>query len=337
MIKVAVNGFGTIGKRVAWAVSRQPDMALVGVSKTKPDWEALLAVKMGVNLFVPEESLERFEERGIKPSGTIEEMVSKSDVVVDATPSGVGASYKPLYEKAGKKAVFQGGEKPGVADASFNSLVNFSKVLGLRYLRVLSCNTTGLARIIYALSRAGELRRVHGVIVRRGADPKETGKGPIEGLVLESLPPPSHHARDLAELFPGLEVNTYAVVAPTTLSHLHILFAEFREPVSPSSVLEALHETPRVSVVGDYIRSTAELRELARYAGRPFGDVYEVVVWSNSVSVRGSTVALAYAVHQEAVVVPENIDAIRALLASVKEPMDSISITDKTLGIKSWL
>ncbi|QOJ79146.1 type II glyceraldehyde-3-phosphate dehydrogenase [Infirmifilum lucidum] len=337
MIRVAVNGFGTIGKRVAWAVKLQPDMELVGVSKTKPDWEALLAVKMGLDVFVPEESIEKFEGSGIKPSGTIEEMVLKSDVIVDATPSGVGASYRLLYEKAGRKAVFQGGEKPGVADASFNSLVNFSRVMGLKYLRILSCNTTGLARVIYALSRVGALRRVNGVVVRRGADPKETGRGPIEGLVLESLPPPSHHARDLAELFPSLEVNTYAIVAPTTLSHLHVLFAEFREPVSPSSVLEALYETPRVSVVGDHIRSTAELRELARYAGRPFGDIYEVVVWGSSVLVKGYTVALAYAVHQEAVVVPDNVDAIRALTASVKDPMDSISITDRTLGVKSWL
>jgi len=140
--------------------------------------------------------------------------------------------------------VFQGGEKPDVAEVSFFPLVNYSKALGKRCLRVLSCNTTGLARVIYALSRMCELRRVYGVIVRRGADPKEVSRGPIEGLLLESLPPPSHHSRDPAEIFPNIEVLTYAVVAPTTLSHLHIIFAEFREPVSASKLVESLHEAP---------------------------------------------------------------------------------------------
>ncbi|UNQ73305.1 type II glyceraldehyde-3-phosphate dehydrogenase [Infirmifilum sp. NZ] len=337
MIRVSVNGYGTIGKRVAWAVSRMPDMELVGVSKTRPDWEAALAVKNGFRLFVPDGYAERFEEAGIKPSGSIEEMIAESDIVVDATPSGVGARYKPVYEAAGKRAVFQGGEKPDVAEASFFPLVNYSKALGKRYLRVLSCNTTGLARVIYALSRVGELRRVYGVIVRRGADPKEVSRGPIEGLLLESLPPPSHHSRDLAEIFPNIEVLTYAVVAPTTLSHLHIIFAEFREPVSASKLVESLHEAPRVLVLDDSIRSTAELRELARYAGRPLGDIYEVAVWEDSVAVKGATVSLAYAVHQEAVVIPENVDAVRASMSTASEAADSILLTDRILGVKSWL
>ncbi len=33
MIKVSVNGYGTIGKRVADATLKQPDMELVGVAK----------------------------------------------------------------------------------------------------------------------------------------------------------------------------------------------------------------------------------------------------------------------------------------------------------------
>ena len=33
-IKVAINGFGTIGKRVAQAVACQDDMIIVGVTKT---------------------------------------------------------------------------------------------------------------------------------------------------------------------------------------------------------------------------------------------------------------------------------------------------------------
>lgn len=332
MIRVAVNGFGTIGKRVAWAVSRQPDMKIVGVSKTKPDWEARLALKWGLSLYVPREAVGEFESRGIDVAGTIEDMIASSDVVVDATPSGTGARYRPLYEGLGVRAVFQGGEKREVAELSFNPLVNFREALGRRFLRVLSCNTTGMARIVHSLAMVGGLERVFAVIVRRGADLREAKKGPVEGLILESLPPPSHHAADLKELFPKLDVSTYAVVAPTTLAHLHILSAQFKSPVGVGEVLEALRRTPRVLVL-DGIASTAELRELARLSGRPFGDVFEVAVWESSVRASGNVVTLAYAVHQEAVVIPDNVDAVRAVAAPAVDPAESMRLTDETLGV----
>jgi len=38
MIKVAINGYGTIGKRVADAVDAQDDMSIIGVTKTSPSF-----------------------------------------------------------------------------------------------------------------------------------------------------------------------------------------------------------------------------------------------------------------------------------------------------------
>jgi glyceraldehyde-3-phosphate dehydrogenase (NAD(P)) len=39
-IRVAVNGYGVIGKRVAAAVALQEDMSLAGVSDVVTDWRA---------------------------------------------------------------------------------------------------------------------------------------------------------------------------------------------------------------------------------------------------------------------------------------------------------
>jgi len=50
-VKVGVNGYGTIGKRVAWAISKQDDMEVVGVTKTRPSFEADIAVKEGHPLY----------------------------------------------------------------------------------------------------------------------------------------------------------------------------------------------------------------------------------------------------------------------------------------------
>ena len=50
-IKVGINGYGTIGKRVADAVALQDDMEIVGVTKRKPSFEAYDAVKKGFPFF----------------------------------------------------------------------------------------------------------------------------------------------------------------------------------------------------------------------------------------------------------------------------------------------
>ena len=45
MKSVAINGYGTIGKRVADAVAAQDDMKVIGVSKTRPNYESRTAVE----------------------------------------------------------------------------------------------------------------------------------------------------------------------------------------------------------------------------------------------------------------------------------------------------
>jgi glyceraldehyde-3-phosphate dehydrogenase (NAD(P)) len=44
-IRVGLNGYGVIGKRVAAAVTRQDDMSFVGVSDVVTDWRARVAVR----------------------------------------------------------------------------------------------------------------------------------------------------------------------------------------------------------------------------------------------------------------------------------------------------
>ena len=75
---IGINGYGTIGKRVADAVTAQDDMKIVGITKRTPDFEAKTAVEKGYDLYisVPERE-EQFEEAGIKVSGTADELFEK--------------------------------------------------------------------------------------------------------------------------------------------------------------------------------------------------------------------------------------------------------------------
>jgi glyceraldehyde-3-phosphate dehydrogenase (NAD(P)) len=335
-IKVGIVGYGTIGKRVAWAVSLQPDMKVAGIVKTRPNWEVLSAVKRGFKIYVPEGSREKFIKYGIPVEGGVKDLLNDVDIVVDATPAGVGERNKPLYKSQGIKAVFQGGESAELCEVSFNSLVNYNEAYNKDCVRVVSCNTTGLIRIIHGISKLGKVKKVRAIIVRRGADLKEVKKGPIEGLLLKPTTPPSHHAHDVKTVIKDLEdIITYSIVAPTTLAHMHIVNITLEPEVSKDDVIEALKSTPRVILIdGAMLSSTAELREFAKEYLRPGGDIYENVVWEDSIWAEGHEVMLAYAVHQEAIVVPENIDAVRSL-AGLLSKNESIELTNKTLGIKN--
>ena len=95
MIRVGVNGYGTIGKRVADAVAAQPDMEVAGVAKTQPNFEAHTAVERGYSMYaaIPERA-PLFGDAGIETAGVVDELVADADVIVDATPSGIGAENR---------------------------------------------------------------------------------------------------------------------------------------------------------------------------------------------------------------------------------------------------
>jgi glyceraldehyde-3-phosphate dehydrogenase (NAD(P)) len=335
-VRVAVNGYGTIGKRVADAVAKQPDLELVGVAKTQPSFEARRAVEKGYPLYVAGRG-ERasFEASGLPVAGTLTDLLGRADVVVDATPDKVGAENRPLYEAAKLRAIFQGGEKASVAEASFNALGNYAAARGKTSVRVVSCNTTGIARAVAVVLPRWGVERWEVTLVRRAADPAESKKGPINGIV-PSLHIPSHHGPDVRTIFPELAITTVAVVVPTTLMHLHVNHVRLRSaPESAEAFVAALRSTPRFRVFGpsDRIDGTPQAMEFARGRGLGLGDLMENVVWQDGVSVDGHDVYFFQAIHQESVTVPENIDAIRAMFDLAPDGAASIAMTDRALGL----
>ena len=60
-IKVAINGYGTIGKRVADAVACQDDMEIIGVTKTRPAFGCDLAVRKGYPLYCTFDNPEKMD------------------------------------------------------------------------------------------------------------------------------------------------------------------------------------------------------------------------------------------------------------------------------------
>lgn len=334
-LRVAVNGYGTIGKRVADAVARQPDMTLVGVAKTRPTFEAELAVRRGYPLYVAGGKPEAFREAGIAVAGGIEEMLRAAEVVIDCAPEKVGHENAKLYASLGKPAIFQGGEKSEVAEHSFNALANYAECRGARTLRVVSCNTTGLARAASVLLPRWGVRRWEATIVRRAGDPAESDRGPINGI-LPTFKIPSHHGPDVRTIYPELAIRTTAVVVPTTLMHVHVNQVELaRPPASAEELRAAFRGTARFHLFHSWegVPGTPQVMEFARDRGGVRPDMMENVLWDSGIALDGSLATFFQAIHQESIVVPENVDALRAMFELAPDAARSIALTDRALGL----
>ena len=152
-IKVAINGYGTIGKR-AGAVDAQDDMEIIGVTKTRPSFGCDLAVRKGYPLYCTyndPEKIAAFGPAGYTCHGGLDDLLAIADVVVDCSPGKVGAANKEAYVKAGVKYIFQGGEKHAMAEMSYTSSANHAENMNVAGTRVVSCNTTGLSRTLVPL------------------------------------------------------------------------------------------------------------------------------------------------------------------------------------------
>jgi glyceraldehyde-3-phosphate dehydrogenase (NAD(P)) len=335
MIRVGINGYGTIGKRVADAVRAQPDMAVVGVAKTRPNFEAQTAVEKDFELYAAiEDRKPRFEEAGIDLAGDVEELVEASDIVVDACPSGIGADNAEMYREYDTPALLQGGEDSDVVDASFNARSNYGTVEGADLVRVVSCNTTGLSRLIAPLQEAYGIEKVRTTLVRRGGDPAQSGRGPINDILPNPVSLPSHHGPDVNTIFPDLDIDTLGLKVPATLMHMHSVNVTLDAEPTAEEVRSLLEGERRTFVIPEWLGldGAGAIKELAQDAGRPRADIWENCIWGESVSMEGSDLYLFQAIHQESDVVPENVDAIRAVLGEAGQE-ESMATTDEAMGL----
>ena len=135
----------------------------------------------------------------------------------------------------------------------------------------------------------------------------------------------------------GLDILTVALAVPTTLGHLRVAFLRLKKEISTGEVLKILKTSPRIVPVRhkDGISAENQLVELMRDLGRPRADMWEVAFWEDSLFAEGRDVAFYYQVHNEAIVIPENIDAIRAVGGTEEDPQASIGKTNNSLGIVS--
>ncbi len=333
-----MNGYGVIGKRVADAVALQDDMELAGVCDVSADWRIRVAVKKGYPVFAFDDtSNQRMADAGIGTSGTLAAMLDGSDIVVDCTPKKIAAQNIEHYRSRNLKFIVQGGEKHETTGHSFSAENNYDTALGRDSTRVVSCNTTSIVRTLTALKSAGLLAKARGTLLRCATDPWESHLGGIMNTLVPEKEIPSHQGPDAQTVDPELDVITAAVKVPETLSHLHYWNVQLTRTSTSEEVLEAFASSTRTAFIkyADGLPANNTVKELMLSLGRPYGDMYEVAIWEDMVKVIGDELFYAYLVDNQAIVIPETIDAIRALTGIEESAERSIEKTNKTLGIKT--
>jgi glyceraldehyde-3-phosphate dehydrogenase (NAD(P)) len=340
-IRVGVNGYGVIGKRVADAVALQDDMEVAGVTYNHFDYRIRVAEEKGHRVYATSaEGASTGRVAGGHVEGTLEDLVKRVDVMVDCTVKGVGAVNKNLYEKAGIKAIFQGGENHELTGLSFTAQVNYAEALNKQFARVVSCNTTGLCRVMNALHKRNWIKRARAVLIRRANDPWESHKGGLVNTFVPETRVPSHQGTDARTVIKGLNITTMAGTAAHNLSHIIYAMVETTRALGTGEVKHALWQEPRVAFVrsSDGLVALNSVIELMRDLGRPRNDLWEVALWEDALAVDGNEVYLVFQVHNEAITVPEVVDAIRAMTGIETDPMKSIEKTNRSMGIvKSFL
>lgn len=336
--RVGVNGFGTIGMRLTDILSKHPGVELVGVVKLTPDFRALSSVR--APFYVPPgANPQPFQEAGVLVKGDLKDLLERVDLVFDCTPAGTGQTYQPLYQQYGVRVVFQGGEDLTVAPLTFFAPVNFAEVAqnGLNTVRVGSCNEHAQLWAIFSLL---DLNPTHIFtnLVRRAGDPAQRVNTYLNALEPKLGTP--HYAETIQQVFGSKFVyGASAWKAPITQMHGHSLWMHFEKRITPEEVLYKLGLNPRILLVSGKKghHSTATVAELG-LKERPFGNIYEVAVWSDSLQIledNGCWINLLLAIDQKAVVIPSNLDALWALTGMFSNVSAAMRITNQALGIGS--
>ena len=266
----------------------------------------------------------------------MQDLLDMADLVVDCTPKKIAAQNVETYKERGIKFILQGGEKHKTTGHSFSAENNYASALNRDSTRVVSCNTTSILRTLTALKKADLLQSARGTLLRRATDPWESHLGGIMNTLVPERDIPSHQGPDAQSVDPELDVVTMAVKVPETLSHLHYWNVRLSRKTTKEEVLKALRTSTRITFIqyADGLVSNNTVKEKYLDMGRPWGDMYEVALWEDMLKVEGDELYYAYLVDNQAIVIPETIDAIRALTGIEESAEKSIHKTNQSLGIK---
>ena len=196
-----------------------------------------------------------------------------------------------------------------------------SKGVGADYLKLTSCNTTGLIRAVDMLDRTVGVDKVAITIIRRVADPGDYHRGFTNALQVDKAP--SHQAEDLMTIMPHIPCTGILVHTPVTHGHIITVVATPKKKIDKKQLWDMANDHPQHYAGTVWPTGSSATRPCSagrRDIGNNRGDMYEVALWEESIVNSGDDIMFAINIPQESVVIPENIDAIRAAMEDADDP-----------------
>lgn len=324
-MRIGVLGLGIIGKRLADAIGETHDLSLSGVV-TRSAGPGVLA-RPGLETFAFDRAARNtLLAAGLTTAGLLEDLLERVDLLIDAGPSRTGISRRHIYESYAVKAIFCGGERDESLGPVVHSALNYEAAIGKNSLRMTSCNTTAVGRVVAAIGPE-HIDHLTATVIRCATDTDKASKGIVNGAIFDAEP--SHHARDLAEIVPALSARSWAVTVPMTSGHLIGLQVDLGPDMSCAMAISKLAETPRLSVLPPGSNSTTQLKaSTARLRGGR-GDRYDLAVQAQPDGPRRLFAWLS--LDNEAITIPECLDLVRAA-AGHADADSARRLTDATLN-----
>jgi glyceraldehyde-3-phosphate dehydrogenase (NAD(P)) len=336
MKKVFVNGYGAIGSRITQFLAGDSDIELLGVGKYSPDEKVTDAISRGFKVYVPKTKLNAFKD--FKVTGTIEDVLDKCDLVIDASPGGQGYfNKKTLYEPKNVNAIFQGGEKitgeKAVADLIFNSRANYAEAFNKKYVMQGSCNVTGMGRILQPLKEkyGQKIKRFDAILLRRWAD-LEDSKTEVKDSIEWTRKP--HHDEDVKS-YMGKDTPLFIRVfkVPTRQMHVHLMDIRFNGPAPKSSeILDLFKDEYGVAILYT-AKGTKDIRDFAESTKFSFKDTNMIHIHADLLEIQDDVVKLTYSDDQTGIVVPENHLLMQAMLF-MRNAEDAFKHTEELFHMK---
>lgn len=317
MKKVFVNGYGSIGSRIAQFIADDRDIEVTGVGKYSPDEKISDAISRGLKVYVPKKKMDSF--KNFKISGAIEDVIPSCDLIIDASPGGIGyENKKNLYEPLNIRAIFQGGEKitgeKSVAQFIFNSRVNYENAFDKQFSMQGSCNVTGMGKIIQPLKEkyGKRIKRFDATLLRRWAD-LEDSKTEIKDSIEWTRKP--HHDDDVKS-YMGKETPLFIRVfkIPTRQMHVHLMDIRFDGSAPPISEITELYKNEYGVATLYGVKGTKDIRDYAESIKFSFKDTNMIHIHADLTEVQDDVVKLTYSDDQTGIVVPENHLLMQAML-----------------------
>ena len=218
--------------------------------------------KRGARLACDRGSIQGFKDLGMQPVLEAEEAIERAAVVIDCTPSGVGAQNKAdFYEKYASNTlgfIAQGSEF-GFGKMYARGINDKALKYGEdQFVHVVSCNTHNLAALIdtLALQDGGPENLDEGrfLCIRRANDISQDGSFCPSPQVGKHKDPKfgTHHARDAWYLFHtlGYDLDLFSSAIKVNSQYMHLIQFNIRvkKPTSVPALLERIRANDRLAL-----------------------------------------------------------------------------------------